>query len=725
MAAVVRPRLEELPEELVSNIVVKLDSDSSFAFRLTCRALEQKSLHEWASEYFSHKAIIPTSSSLKLLASVAESEKLRNYIHQIYILPALFSDQVFNCCHGKHCKWKHTVRQEEAMHGYVQDQKELKQNGQLEERLTRIFKLLPELHSIMFTDGFNNVPAEVDIHGHASFTRRTNNTLSIKPTNPEDRDFYAWKAYVWKAMMQAIAFSGIGTLQNLYCGLDSVTNPLTLNDLNFAGRTLHHLGKTLHGIEGLRLQMTSSTKSIVAQNEHFDKYKALKVMKSTAQLVPSVSYLDLTFFYDSLSSIMCRTFIDNITLSNLNKLRLNDVFLESKFLGTLIYGLTNAETLFLEYIQLTKGTWPTVLQMMLKLKKLKHLHLTSIAVPSGTACFLKALDPKNGPRNGGSGGWDSLNLFGGGTGQGAAGAGAHAPDGFDFLIDGDDYYDDYDSGDEDDSEDDDNDDSGGTMPELEPPTRDLSTNATAQAPLPLQTTASAPNPTPQNAQAGSSTLAQTLYSPYSDSDGETDEDMPDLEPNTGNPSQPQASTPTNNNNSSNGQSNQTNHRSSTARPTAPDPGSLEARLGQGIDRGRVVCLNTAKEIREQLPRFIKEYHIVDENVEDDMFGGLTIPLGGGAIPLGGGAGTGGGFGQGAAGGAGPAPPAAVTNMLNALFQPGNGGHNAHGPGFALHGPFFGPPPPPAGQNAGANGAAAPTNPHATTVESDEGSAGED
>lgn len=204
MATTVKPgrRLDECPEELVSNIIVKLDSDSSFAFRLTCRALEHKSLHEWASEYFHSKAIIPTSASLKVLASIAESAKLRGYVHHLYIIPAKFSSVSLNCGNGKNCTWKHTVRQEEAMHWYIEDQKTLKQDSKLRDLFTHVFKHLTSLHGISFTDSLSRIPAETNVHGHFSYTRKTNNVLTTLPHDPYDKEFYAWKSCVWKATVQ-------------------------------------------------------------------------------------------------------------------------------------------------------------------------------------------------------------------------------------------------------------------------------------------------------------------------------------------------------------------------------------------------------------------------------------------------------------------------------------------------------------------------------------------
>lgn len=47
--------LAMLPEELLINISIKLQSDDIFSLRQTCRDIETKSLHEFAKEYFSEK----------------------------------------------------------------------------------------------------------------------------------------------------------------------------------------------------------------------------------------------------------------------------------------------------------------------------------------------------------------------------------------------------------------------------------------------------------------------------------------------------------------------------------------------------------------------------------------------------------------------------------------------------------------------------------------------
>lgn len=48
-------QLARLPEELISNISLRLQSDDVFALRQTCVDIERKTLHEWAKEYFAQK----------------------------------------------------------------------------------------------------------------------------------------------------------------------------------------------------------------------------------------------------------------------------------------------------------------------------------------------------------------------------------------------------------------------------------------------------------------------------------------------------------------------------------------------------------------------------------------------------------------------------------------------------------------------------------------------
>ena len=490
-------------------------------------------------------------------------------------------------------------------------------------------------------------------------------------------------------------------LKVLSTGFDNVKNQLVLNDLNFNSRTLDNLKKTLRNVDSLRLQITTRSNNRYLDEDEgeqvtFDKATAIKVAQDIASLMPSIEFLDLTLSYSAGSGLLCRNFINNMSISKLTTLRLDSVRIDAKSLGTIVLGLVNVETLFLEWIHLTKGTWPTILEALLKLKKLNHLHLNYLAVPGGAACFLKTLEPTGPPRDGAPTGWDLFGPFslnGGGTGPGTAAAGAANPPlddqgsgSSEFGTDEEDEDEDYDEDEEDEDEDEDedySDEDDDSMPELEPQT----------AETPAQPSQSPPS------------LTQVLSNLYPDSDAETDDSMPELEPQSGEASpqpatQPApplpaatASTAPNQNNS------HSQHAPPNAPQAPPEPSSLEPRLGSGTERGRVVCLNTSNEIQELLPRLIKEYHIVDaeDDLDDDLLGGMPI-----AIPVGGlGAGA---TGAGNTNGAAPQPTTnAIMNHLHALAN-ANGAGQGHGYG---HGPALPPlvfgSPLPANTGAGGGG----------------------
>lgn len=144
--------LQDLPEELVSNIALRLWSDDVQSLRLTCKALEAKTLHDFALEYFSDKAVIISSSALKTLNAIASSDKLRGFLRRVYVLTAYFSESAFNCgkaCPYGHCSgWQPTIRQREAWKFLIQDAKDLRTSGNHRQMLTQAFRKLPALNEI-------------------------------------------------------------------------------------------------------------------------------------------------------------------------------------------------------------------------------------------------------------------------------------------------------------------------------------------------------------------------------------------------------------------------------------------------------------------------------------------------------------------------------------------------------------------------------------------------
>ena len=78
--------ITRFPEESVQIIASCLGSDDKFSLRLTCRALESKSLYGFASEHFTKKCVHFTIDSLQVLAQVSKSP-LREYVREVSVIP--------------------------------------------------------------------------------------------------------------------------------------------------------------------------------------------------------------------------------------------------------------------------------------------------------------------------------------------------------------------------------------------------------------------------------------------------------------------------------------------------------------------------------------------------------------------------------------------------------------------------------------------------------------
>ena len=644
--AVIKPRLSELPEELISNISIKLGSDDVFAFRLTCKALQQRSFHEFANEYFSQKCFMLTTESLKVLTRIAESEKLRDYLHHIFIVPALFSERVFKCCHGSGCAWKPTVRHTEAMRGYIEDQKGLKEGSRDLEMLTQAFKKLPALHAITFADSYSSLPRSIDLRGAASSSRKTNNSPTTLPQHPGDKEYYRYKNHVWKTLIRAIANSGTTTLQRLYTDLHNAKNPLELINLNLDVKTLDSLGKALHGLKTLCLQISSvDSKKSDEVSDGIDTVKGAQIMERFARIMPSVEKLALAFSYSPSSSILCQNFTANIDLSKIRNLKLDSLYIDVKSLTITLLQAENLEDLQLVWIDLTEGTWPTILNTLLTLKKLNHLHLMYLYEAGRQVRFLK---PSKGGSTGSGGNSfaDFLNGYG--------------------VDDDDDDDDDYDPDEHEDSDsegEDDEDSNDDSLPAL------LDSN---------ETTTSRPDEDSIQGESDSEYIS------------DSDADMPPLEPQDVVPPPPPQATSTLGH----------NHQNSHGAPSHPTDGPT---FGTGLEHGRYICLSTSKLIHQHLPTFIKEYNLGESDDGDDDF--MNALAGGAPGPA-----AAGGVGAGGAGAGGPGGNMNnFLNTLGAAFgmgPPTNVVGNAQGGAATFVGPALPPPPPGAAGGVGGPGGVA-------------------
>jgi hypothetical protein len=166
-------QLSNLPEELISNIACRL-GDDKFALRATCRALQEKTFHEFATEHFSEKCVHFTTDSLKVLRDISSCPRLSKYVKKVFIVTALFSEQSFTCP-GSHANahWRPTVRQSEAYKFYMEDQRKLQTSGNDKLMLIEAFRCLPSLKAVSLIDSPDILKDGTDYRGGNKVLRQT------------------------------------------------------------------------------------------------------------------------------------------------------------------------------------------------------------------------------------------------------------------------------------------------------------------------------------------------------------------------------------------------------------------------------------------------------------------------------------------------------------------------------------------------------------------------
>lgn len=165
-------RLSGLPEELISDITHRL-GDDKFALRATCRAIEEKSFREFATEHFIRKCVHFTTDSLNVLRDISGSVRLSGFVKEVSVVTALFSEQGFRCPGSTSTHWKPSVRQSEAYKFYIEDQKTLKSTGGDRAILAECFKSLSALKSVAFIDNADCLKDDTDYRGGNRVLRQT------------------------------------------------------------------------------------------------------------------------------------------------------------------------------------------------------------------------------------------------------------------------------------------------------------------------------------------------------------------------------------------------------------------------------------------------------------------------------------------------------------------------------------------------------------------------
>ena len=672
-----KPNLEDLPEELVSNISLRLWSDDVQSLRLTCRDLERKTLHEWATEYFSEKGFIISTDSLKCLIQIANSTKLRGFLHRIYVITAYFSSSAFSCdkpCPYGHCNgWSPTIRQREAWNFFMRDQKDLKDSSRDKEMLTDALSKLPALRDISLVDSTGAVPVSVDIRLLRKVARLCGRNVQLLGTGKNKAEYQKLLSHVWTVVTSAIADSGITTLKRFGTNFEKGSNSLCVPlDIRFSDDKLRRLGNAFKSVEKLHLQITART----ASNAAIVKNAPLPMQKFASTL-PALQTLALDFEGAPNDNVIFANLMKHLDLSKLKKLSLNSLFTDRKTLISVFERLASIEELFMNFVNLTKGSWIPMLKQLQKMEgQLEHLHLMYLLEAGKKAYFLPQPDE------------DEL----------------ADEEMFNEMMGGFDEGSDEDMDDEDDDDDD--------LPPLETMDGEMvdaeAGAGSSTAPLPATVEDGDEPPTLNNGISATSGHATTSSAPTGPSSSAKDSKTANSPP-----APPE------------------HHASDDYKA----PGNEEF-----PERGYYVCLSGKKLIQDKLKTFIQEYN-VGEDVDPQgappgpamMGGGLAIPvpnapgqppnmnnilngLAGylGLPPMpGGAAGGAGGQGGGHGGhGGGHGAPGGVNNAgaagaNHAASQHGgntaNAGANHQATGGAAPGPAFGPAPPPGATGATGGG----------------------
>lgn len=434
-------RLATLPEELLSNISIKLGSDDIFALRLTCRDVEAKvsicvcdensfwpthannlqTFHEFATEYFTAKCFIFTTESLNVLVRISKHHKLREYLTKLYFAPAQMSRLKPTCDHGHPIR--STVRQREALDIYMADQKQLQASGGDKQLLVEALNNLPAVRLVSLVDHLGGLPEGVECRGLQKVTRTTGNrpplTGSVPALVPRgmpttNRPNYTWLSHVWTTLLYALAESGTSTVTRLETDLASGLSPLT--DLKFKKDLLPLVTNALSHIQELDLQIRGHTMRKSHTDVPDDCDRACRALKTLSLGLTKVTTVKLSFDSDPGFPMgnLFKAFMSKVDIGKLTKFHVDTVSVDMKFLAGMVCKLKSIQTLSFSNVGIDSGgSWVPILKAIAKLPALTHLHLMYLTEAGGRVYFLEQPPPATDSM------WDaSAGLFGHGAGAG-------------------------------------------------------------------------------------------------------------------------------------------------------------------------------------------------------------------------------------------------------------------------------------------------------------------
>jgi hypothetical protein len=382
-----RTLLSSLPEELISNIACKLGSDDIFAFRSTCHAIQIKSFHEFATEYFSEKGVHFTTDSLQALVGISAS-RLAKYVKSLSVVTAMFDNQGFSCPGRSSTHWRPTVRQSEAYKFYMRDQTDLHKTHNDMKFLAQALRSLPSLKNISVLDTPALLSPSTDYRGGNKVFRQT----GTHPINGRDsmariqsKEFQAHLQHLWFTVLISLA-SADGSqlkLEEFNTNFCTDANFLTPKHFGVKPAMLTRLAGPFQSVSRLHLHLRTPE----------DNKRTKDMFARFTATLPNLKELTLDFDTKShASGLLFRRFTAGIDFSKLTSLNVVGLSIDAARLTKSISQLTQVKDLRLYCVEVTPGSWPTVLVAIKKLEKLDHLHLQYLRESGCKSYFLKQHD---------------------------------------------------------------------------------------------------------------------------------------------------------------------------------------------------------------------------------------------------------------------------------------------------------------------------------------------
>ncbi|KXT17166.1 hypothetical protein AC579_314 [Pseudocercospora musae] len=350
-----------------------------------------------------------TTASLKCLQNISKSDKFGPHLRHVYFITASFPRRALDCSHASCCcSWQPTTRQREAYTEYMHDQERLRKTKADLKLLTDAFSKLPALKALTFIDHLSTLANKTaDCYGYNKVMRTTNKPPTLAPaTEAVNGEYFPWLTHVFQTVITALADSGI---ESLLCFETNFKNQMhgisPSSDLRLKQEVLDKLAHCFANLETFSLQIRSQYLRYRRKDTEKDYARAHKYAKSFSAVLKAAQSARLEFDYLEPTGPICKA-ITTFDLASLSSLSLENLCIEAKNLGSIVCRLRSVEKLTFHAIDLTRGSWVSILKAVGQLPAVSHLHLQFLQQGMQKVYFLP--QPEESPEAGGE---PALNPF--------------------------------------------------------------------------------------------------------------------------------------------------------------------------------------------------------------------------------------------------------------------------------------------------------------------------